>query len=477
MSTIADTDRARLLHELACAFAARMNLDDLIPFVVAQCRDVLHAEGAAVLLLDAERQELFFPYVENADPTVAARLRDLRFPADRGIAGAVLRTGRAMRVDEVATDPRFYTGVDRESGLTTRNLLSAPLVAREGPIGVIQVLNQIGPGFTDGDLAFLETLAGSIAVAVENARLYGRLKRSAEELEQRVVERTRELQDKNTELERTLRQVRQLQQQLVAQEKLASLGQLTAGIAHEIKNPLNFVTNFAQLSVDLLRELREELAAQPGADGAGAFENVADLLDDLDLNVAKIAEHGKRADGIVRSMLQHARAGGGTLEQADLNALVAEAVALTQHALRARGGPIDVNIETNYDPAVGSVPVVAQDLSRVCLNILDNACYAVTAKRQDAPRGYTPTVRVQTRARPAEVEIRIQDNGPGIPAAVREHLFEPFFTTKPPGEGTGLGLSLSYDVVAHQHQGSLRVESTEGESTEFIITLPRGGDA
>ncbi len=471
MSTIADTDRARLLHELACAFAARMDLDDLIPFVVAQCRDVLHAEGAAVLLLDAERKELFFPYVENADPAVTARLHDLRFPADRGIAGAVLRTGRAVRVDDVASDPRFYTGVDRESGLTTRNLLSAPLVAREGPIGVIQVLNQIGTGFTDDDLTFLETLAGSIAVTVENARLYGRLKRSAEELEQRVVERTRELQEKNTELERTLRQVTQLQQQLIAQEKLASLGQLTAGIAHEIKNPLNFVTNFAQLSVDLLHDLREELAALPGADAAGG---VAELLDDLDTNVAKIAQHGKRADGIVRSMLQHARAGGGTLERADLNALVAEAVALAQHSLRARSVPIDVAIEAEYDPAVGSVPVVGQDLSRVCLNILDNACYAVAAKQRDAPAGYVPTVRVQTRAQDAEVEVRIRDNGPGIPAAVRERLFEPFFTTKPPGEGTGLGLSLSYDIVVHQHQGTLRVESTEGESTEFIITLPRG---
>jgi histidine kinase len=477
VSTVGNTDRARLLHELACAFAARMNLAELVPFVVAQCRTVLHAEGAAVLLLDRQRQELFFPYVENADPAVAARLRELRFPADRGIAGEVLRTARALRVDNVATDPRFYTGVDRESGLTTRNLLSAPLVAREGPIGVIQVLNQIGPGFTDDDLTFLETLAGSIAVAVENARLYGRVKRSAEELEQRVIERTRELQDKNTELERTLRQVTQLQQQLVAQEKLASLGQLTAGIAHEIKNPLNFVTNFAQLSVDLLHELRDELASLPRTDGGTAAANVADLLDDLETNVAKITEHGKRADDIIRSMLQHARAGGGALEPTDLNALVAEALALFQHSLRARSLPIDVVLESQYDPAVGDVPIVAQDVSRVCLNILDNACYAVAAKRGQAPPAYTPTVHVQTLARPAEVEVRIRDNGTGIPAAVRERLFEPFFTTKPPGEGTGLGLSLSYDIVVRQHRGSLRVESTEGQSTEFIITLPRGDTA
>lgn len=188
VSAFDDSGRLRLLYELGCAFAARVELDDLVALVIRKCREVLDAEGAAVLLLDAQRHELYFPYVADEDPTVAARLRDLRFPADHGIAGAVLRSGRPLRVDDVANDPRFFGGVDRRSGLTTRNILSAPLSARHGTIGVLQVLNRRGGSFTDEDLAFLEALSGSVAVAIENAGIYAQLKQQVAALEQAVHE-------------------------------------------------------------------------------------------------------------------------------------------------------------------------------------------------------------------------------------------------------------------------------------------------
>lgn len=274
---------------------------------------------------------------------------------------------------------------------------------------------------------------------------------------------------KTEELERALQKLKATQDQLVVQEKLASLGALTAGIAHEIKNPLNFVTNFAMLSVDLVNELREHLSKSGGVDG-----ETAEILASLEQNVAKIGEHGRRADGIVRGMLLHSRGGAGDRQPTDLNALVAEYVGLAFHGLRALDPSFNVTIEADYDPAVGRVIAVPQDLSRVFLNIANNACYAANAKRKVAGPGFSPKVSVRTKSLDDRVEVRIRDNGAGVPAAVRDKVFQPFFTTKPTGSGTGLGLSISYDIVVKGHQGELRLESAEGEFAEFIVSLPRG---
>ncbi len=480
------TARLQLLYELACAFAALVDLDALSALVVAKCRDLLDAEGAAILLLDPQRDELFFPYVDDADPAVAARLLRLRFPADRGIAGAVLRDGRALRIDDVANDPRFYGGVDARSGLVTRSLLCAPLNSRQGRIGVIQVLNRRdGRGFSDDDLIFLETLAASVAVAIDNARLYTQLRASAAQLaeynrtlEGRVDERTRDLRDKNRELEAALLRLTTAQQQLIVQEKLASLGALTAGVAHEIKNPLNFITNFAQLSGELATELRASLALHRGKLDAEVLADLDQTLADLQQNVRKIDEHGKRADRIVRGMLAHSRGKPGTREVADLNALVADYVNLAYHGLRSQDPSCHVTLHAEYDPAVGDVPVVAQSISRAFLNLINNACYAARERQKklrDAggDGSFAPTVWVRTKDIGDAVEIRIRDNGAGVPAAIREKVFEPFFTTKPPGAGTGLGLSITYEVVVKEHHGELRVESEEGSHAEFIVVLPK----
>ncbi len=266
----------------------------------------------------------------------------------------------------------------------------------------------------------------------------------------------------NAELEVSLNRLRTTQQRLVHAEKMASLGALTAGIAHEIKNPLNFVTNFSSLSRELVEELGEE--ADP--------EERAAILEDLKLNAEKIEEHGRRADGIVRSMMEHARTGKGERQAVDLNALVDEHVNLAYHGRRAQMPNFQVEVERDYDEAVGPVEVVPQDLGRVVLNLVGNAFDAVHEKSAQAGGAYVPMVRVRTERRGDAVVARVEDNGPGMPPAVKAKVFEPFFTTKPAGSGTGLGLSMSYDIVTQGHGGTLTAESAKGEGAAFVITLP-----
>jgi signal transduction histidine kinase len=292
------------------------------------------------------------------------------------------------------------------------------------------------------------------------------MKRRKAELEHLVQERTGELQ-------KTLNNLKDTQNQLILSEKMASLGQLTAGIAHEIKNPLNFITNFSVLSHDLTKDLRKELAAERDRVDPKRAKEIEDLLGDLEQNVSKINEHGKRADSIVRGMLLHSRGKSGERQETDLNALLAEYTNLAYHGMRAQDQSFNVKIETEFDPAVGNVSVVPQDLSRAFLNIVNNACYAANDRKKASHNGFTPVVRVSAKNLADGVEIRIRDNGNGIPDSIREKIFNPFFTTKPAGAGTGLGLSLSYDIITQEHKGDIRVDTKEGEYTEFVITIPR----
>jgi ligand-binding sensor domain-containing protein/signal transduction histidine kinase len=296
------------------------------------------------------------------------------------------------------------------------------------------------------------------------------MKKRREELEQQVKERTSEVQ-------KTLDNLKETQNQLILSEKMASLGQLTAGIAHEIKNPLNFITNFAVLSHDLTQDLRKELAAERSHVDPARAKEIEEVLNDLEQNVNKINEHGKRADSIVRGMLLHSRGKAGERLETDLNALLTEYTNLAYHGMRAQDQSFNVKIETDLDPTIGRISVVPQDISRAFLNIVNNACYAANDKRKSAKNGFSPTVRVSARNMNDKVEIRIRDNGNGIPLAIREKVFNPFFTTKPAGVGTGLGLSLSYDIITHEHKGEISVDTREGEFTEFVITLPKDGGA
>jgi signal transduction histidine kinase len=265
---------------------------------------------------------------------------------------------------------------------------------------------------------------------------------------------------------------KRLVQELAVQAKLASMGSLTAGIAHEIKNPLNFVINFAQLAEESARE-QLRLIDDAGTPSAELLRELRELAQDTAEDIAKIREHGTRADGIIGSMLAHSRGQPGERRDTDLNALVRDYVSLAFHGMRAQDNTFQVSIESEYDPKVGMVSVVPQDLSRVFLNVASNACYAVRKKARQGIAGYQPVIHVATHDLGNDVEVRIRDNGVGIPSEMRDRIFDPFFTTKPAGEGTGLGLSLSYEIVVGEHRGGIAVDSQEGEYTEFVITIPR----
>jgi PAS domain S-box-containing protein len=273
--------------------------------------------------------------------------------------------------------------------------------------------------------------------------------------------------------ETALRDLQAAQASLVHAQKMAALGQLTAGIAHEIKNPLNFVNNFAALSVELLDELKEAAAQAIGALDADRRAEILETIRTLAGNLKKIAEHGRRADGIVRAMLQHSRGGSGDWQATDLNALVEETLNLAYHGARAQDQDFKVSLELVLDRNLAPIDVVPQDVSRVLLNLISNGFYAVTKRSREGNGAFTPVLKIATRELGEGIEIRVRDNGVGIPPEYREKLFQPFFTTKPTGEGTGLGLSISYEIVIQQHGGTITVDSQVGDFTEFSVWLPR----
>jgi two-component system, NtrC family, sensor kinase len=298
------------------------------------------------------------------------------------------------------------------------------------------------------------TFADQAAIAIENVRLF-----------ESVEARTRDLA-------KSLEDLRSTQDRLVQTQKLASLGQLTAGIAHEIKNPLNFVNNFSGVSVELIDELRQALSGAHLDSKLRA--EVSEIADTLQGNLDKVVQHGKRADSIVKNMLLHSREGGGEHRPSDINALIDESLNLAYHGARAEKPGFNVTLERDFDPAAGQIDVFPQEITRVFLNLVSNGFYAVTKRRKEGGEpGFEPTLRASTRNLGEAVEIRIRDNGTGIPPEVKEKMFNPFFTTKPAGEGTGLGLSMSHEIIVKQHGGTIDVDTEQGHFTEFRIVLPR----
>jgi two-component system, NtrC family, sensor kinase len=274
--------------------------------------------------------------------------------------------------------------------------------------------------------------------------------------------------------EAAYRDLKAAQANLIQAEKMASLGQLTAGIAHEIKNPLNFVNNFAGLSVELLDELKDTAAPAITALDDEARAEIDETIEMLTGNLEKIAEHGRRADNIVKSMLEHSRGSSGERRSVDLNGLIEEALNLAYHGARAQDQTFNITLERDFTQGIAPIELVPQDITRVCLNLIGNGFYAATKRQKEGgdPK-FKPTLKVSTRDLGDAVEFRVRDNGIGIPTEIRDKLFQPFFTTKPTGEGTGLGLSISYDVVTQQHGGTITVDSRVGEFTEFAVRLPR----
>ena len=321
-------------------------------------------------------------------------------------------------------------------------------------IGVFALMRTEVNTFTEREVELVTTFADQAVIAIENARLFD------------------EVQARTRELAASLEDLRATQDRLVQTQKLASLGQLTAGIAHEMKNPLNFVNNFSALSAELVDELNDTLTGLPFADDARS--QLDELTGTLKNNLEKVVHHGQRADAIVKNMLLHSREVSSEHRRVDINAIVEEILNLAWHGARAEKQGFEITIERSFDPAAGEAEIFPQDVTRALLNVIANGFYAATKRKAEAGSdGCEPVLAASTKSLGDRVEIRIRDNGTGIPPDVKEKIFDPFFTTKPAGEGTGLGLSISHDIIVKQHGGSIEVKTRPGEFTEISVTLPR----
>jgi len=373
---------------------------------------------------------------------------------ERGSAfGRALLEGRVVHIPDVRADPE-YTQLDHQRLGDYRTVLAVPMLREDTPIGVLILSRSEVRPFAEKQIELATTFADQAAIAIENVRLF-----------EGVESRTRELAASPENLRTT-------QDRLVQTQKLALLGQLTAGIAHEIKNPLNFVNNFSGISAELIDELQDTLNGMPLDDKARAEIN--ELTGTLKSNFDKVVHHGRRADAIVKNMLQHSREGSGEHRVVAINGLVEESLNLAWHGARAETQGFEIKLKQSFDPSAGEADIFPQDIRRAVLNMISNGFYAATMRRAQNNGGdYEPTLTASTKNLGDRVEIRIRDNGIGMPPEVKEKMFNPFFTTKPTGEGTGLGLSISHDIIVKQHGGSIEVETQPGEFTEIRVILPR----
>jgi GAF domain-containing protein len=381
-------------------------------------------------------------------------VQDIPIKPEKGSAsGRALLEGRLVHIADVAADPEYTWSKAQQLG-DFRTILAIPMLREGVPIGVLTLTRLDVRPFTDKQIELVTTFADQAAIAIENVRLF-----------ESVEARTRELA-------KSLEDLRTTQDRLVQTQKLASLGQLTAGIAHEIKNPLNFVNNFSAVSVELIDELRQAFSGAHLDSKLRA--EISEIADTLQGNLDKVVQHGKRADAIVKNMLLHSREGSGEHRPVDINTLVEESLNLAWHGARAEKQGFNITLERSFDPTAGEADVFPQDITRVLLNLISNGFYAAT-KRKAAVNGgdYEPILAAATKNLGDRVAITIRDNGTGIPTEVKEKIFNPFFTTKPAGEGTGLGLSISYDIIVKQHGGSIEVDTLPGEFTEIRVILPR----
>jgi signal transduction histidine kinase len=374
-------------------------------------------------------------------------------PGRGTVTGRAVLEGKTIHIPDVLDDPE-YSFIEGQKTGGYRTTLGVPLMREGAAIGVLNLTRSEVRPFTDKQIELATTFADQAVIAIENVRLF-----------QSVEARTRELA-------KSLEDLRTTQDRLVQTQKLASLGQLTAGIAHEIKNPLNFVNNFSTVSVELIDELRQSLAKAKLDNKLSA--EIGEIADTLQGNLDKVVQHGKRADAIVKNMLLHSREGSGEHRLVDINAVVEESLNLAYHGARAEKQGFNITLERSFDPAAGEADVFPQEITRALLNLISNGFYAATKRKVETDGGdYEPTLTAATKNLGDRVEIRIRDNGTGMPLEVKEKIFNPFFTTKPAGEGTGLGLSISHDIIVKQHGGSIEVDTQPGEFTEFTIILPR----
>jgi two-component system, NtrC family, sensor kinase len=430
------------------------DLDSVLATLLSSAATLCDAEKGVIFL----RKDSHFHMVSNygfaAEFEAFARAHP--YPADSGstttrsaASGSVVHVADVL-ADETQGDlARQYQRLGGH-----RTIIGIPLRREGKTIGVFTLTRQVVQPFTKRQIELVETFADQAVIAIQNVRLFDQ-----------VQERTRELS-------KSLDDLRTAQDRLVQTEKLASLGQLTAGIAHEIKNPLNFVNNFSALSAELTDELNDVLKLV-ALDRKVRVE-VDELTGLLKGNLEKVVQHGKRADSIVKNMLLHSREGSGEHRPADINSLLDESLNLAYHGARAEKGEFDITLQRDFDAGAGTLELFPQEITRAFLNLISNGVYAATKRKtENGDSAFEPMLTATTKNLGSTVEIRIRDNGTGIPAEVQAKMFNPFFTTKPAGEGTGLGLSMTHDIIVKQHGGRIDVATEPGQFTEFIIVLPR----
>jgi len=438
------------LGEVSQAVNSTLDLETVLSTIVAKAVQLSGTEAGAIYVFNEVQRELQLRATYGMDQELIDALARQRIGLDETTVAQALAEGDPVQIADLKQQPSSAVyEIILHAGF--RAVLVAPLLRGEEIVGLLVVRRRTPGTFPQNTIDLIKTFAAQSAVAIENARLFKNVQTSLEDL-------------------------RTTQDRLVQTQKLASLGQLTAGIAHEIKNPLNFVNNFSEVSVELIDELQEALVKAKADDKTRA--EITELTDTLRDNLGKIVQHGRRADSIVKNMLLHSREGSGEHRPVDINALVEEAVNLAYHGARAEKQGFNITLERSLDAAAGQVDCFPQEITRVLLNLISNGFYAATKRKALAiSDGYEPTLAAATKNLGDRVEISIRDNGTGIPPEVREKMFNPFFTTKPAGEGTGLGLSLSHDIIVKQHSGSIEVDTQPGEFTEFRIVLPRAGTA
>lgn len=441
-------ENVKTLNQIGQEITSTLNLEYIFSTVYERVNSLLDAGSFSIMLLNEKEQVLTCKLaIENGD-----RLPEFSFSTVDKNRFAVwcVDNRKPVFINDVDNEySKYITSRSKpKAGLYVSSLIYLPLIVGERVIGAISAQSFKKNAYTESHLDILSNLANYTAIALDNAFAYENVNRA------------------NTEL-------KEAQNQLIQAEKMASLGQLTAGIAHEIKNPLNFINNFSELSIELSKELLEEVDSQAANLDPKSVDYIKEILTDLGHNVQKINEHGKRADSIVKGMLLHSRGKSGEKQKTNINDLLSEYLNLAYHGFRAQDSTFNLKMETNFDTSIEMINVVPQNISRVFLNIFNNGCYSVHEKKKENKDSFNPLLQVTTKNLEDKVEIRIKDNGKGIPQDILDKVFNPFFTTKPTGKGTGLGLSLSYDIVVQEHKGDLKVASEPGEFAEFIITIPK----
>jgi GAF domain-containing protein len=441
------------LGEVSQAVNSTLDLETVLTTIVGRAVELSRTDTGAIYVFDGGRKEFRLHATYGMSEAMIVAISGQHIGLGHSNVGTATAERRPVQVPDIRDEPPSPVNeiVLREG---YRGILVIPLLRPDDIVGALVVRRKAPGEFPQSTIDLLQTFADQSVVAIQNARLY-----------ENVETRTRELA-------KSLEDLRTTQDRLVQTQKLASLGQLTAGIAHEIKNPLNFINNFSGLSSELIDELQDTLKGVPFDNKARA--EISELTQTLRGNLDKVVQHGKRADAIVKNMLLHSREGSGEHRVVDINALVEESLNLAWHGARAEKQGFNITLERSFDPAAGEADVFPQDITRVLLNLISNGFYAAAMRKTEADgKDYEGILAASTKDLGDRVEITIRDNGTGIPPDVKEKMFNPFFTTKPAGEGTGLGLSISHDIVVKQHGGSIEVDTRPGEFAEIRIILPR----